>query len=62
MQNNNASGKKSQLFSLLETKDEKEKAVIDKIIVAVKYMNRMNPSVDFQSINEMYLRIVFEYF
>jgi hypothetical protein len=47
---------------LLETKDEKEKASLNKLVAAVKYMYRMKPSIDFSSLNRIYLGLMYDYF
>ena len=54
--------KRGLLFQLLQTKDDQEKAVIQRIVAAIKYMYRMKPSVEFRTINEMYLRLIYDFF
>jgi len=60
--NRRAYAKRGQLFQLLETKDAQEKVAVENIITAIKYMYRMKPSVDFRVINEMYLRLIYDFF
>jgi len=50
------------LRKLLFTKDEKEKASLDRIITCIKYMYRSKPKLEFRTINKLFTSLVLDYF